>query len=225
MTIKFYTNPNSRGRMVRWMLEEVGVAYETIVLDYQQSSQSDQWGGAALERPTKVNAATEQVRFFSEINPIGKIPALEHDGHVITESGAIIAYLADVFATAGLAPVDDEKANYYRWMFFAAGPVEQAVTNHRAGFVPLPEQEFFFGHGSYERTLDQLERAVTASTFVAGDRFTAADVYVGSHIGWGLGLGTIPPRQAFLDYAGKLVERAAYKRGVAKDDVLLRKTP
>lgn len=222
MTLKFYTNPNSRGRMVRWMLEEVGVEYETIVLDYQQASQNDQWGGAALERPTDADASAEQVRFFSEINPIGKIPALEHNGRVITESGAIIAYLADAFATAGLAPTDEEKANYYRWMFFAAGPVEQAVTNHRAGFVPLPEQEFFFGHGSYERTLAQLERAVTANAFVAGDRFTAADVYVGSHIGWGLGLGTIPPRQAFLNYAAKLVEREAYKRGVAKDDVLLK---
>jgi len=224
MTIKFYTNPNSRGRMVRWMLEEVGAEYETIVLEYQQASQNDQWGGAALEKPTKTGANDEQVRFFSEINPIGKVPAIEHDGSIVTESGAIIAYLADVFAPAGLAPTAAERADYHRWMFFTAGPVEQAVTNHRAGFVPLPEQEFFFGHGSYERTLDQLERAVTAHPYIAGDRFTAADVYVGSHIGWGLGLGTIPPRAPFLNYAGNLVAREAYKRGVAKDDALLQKS-
>ena len=221
MTIKFYTNPNSRGRMVRWMLEEAGADYDTIVLDYQKSSADDQWGGAALEKPAVTDADSEQVRFFREVNPIGKIPAIEHDGQVISESGAIIAYLADVFPLAKLAPTADERAAYYRWMFFAAGPVEQAVTNKRAGFVPLPEQEFFFGHGSYERTLDQLEYAVTRHPFIAGEKFTAADVYVGSHIGWGLGLGTIPPREAFVKYAGNLVAREAYMRSVELDNALL----
>ncbi|UHS62863.1 glutathione S-transferase family protein [Agrobacterium vaccinii] len=206
--------------MVRWMLEEVGADYDTIVLDYQKASADDQWGGAALEKPTS-DDKSEQARFFGEVNPIGKIPAIEHDGRVISESGAIIAYLADIFPLANLSPGNDEKADYYRWMFFAAGPVEQAVTNKRAGFVPLPEQEFFFGHGSYERTLDQLEFAVTRHPFIAGERFTAADVYVGSHIGWGLGLGTIPPREAFVKYAGNLVSRAAYKRSVELDNALL----
>lgn len=221
MTIKFYTNPNSRGRMVRWMLEEAGAEYETIVLDYQKASADDQWGGAALEKPVVSDADSVQARFFREVNPIGKIPAIEHDGHVISESGAIIAYLAEVFPLANLAPTDKERADYHRWMFFAAGPVEQAVTNKRAGFTPLPEQEFFFGHGSYERTLAQLEYAVTRHPFIAGERFTAADVYIGSHIGWGLGLGTIPPREAFVKYAGKLVARKAYKRSVELDNALL----
>lgn len=223
MTIKFYTNPNSRGRMVRWMLEEAGADYDTIVLDYQKASVGDPWGGAALVKP-ETDESSEQARFFREVNPIGKIPAIEHDGHVISESGAIIAYLADVFPLANLAPLNQEKADYYRWMFFAAGPVEQAVTNKRAGFVPLAEQEFFFGHGSYERTLDQLEFAVTRHPFIAGERFTAADVYVGSHIGWGLGLGTIPPREAFVKYAGNLVSRDAYKRSVELDNALLQKS-
>lgn len=221
MTMKFYTNPNSRGRMVRWMLEETGAEYETVVLNYQQASAADQWGGAALEKPTMADEESEQARFFKNINPIGKIPAIEHDGQVISESGAIIAYLADVFPLAGLAPTNKERAEYYRWMFFAAGPVEQAVTNTRAGFIPLPEQEFFFGYGNYERMLDQLEYAVTANPYIAGDRFTAADVYVGSHIGWGMALGTIPPREAFQRYAGNLVGRDAYKRSVDRDNALL----
>ncbi|WP_320201972.1 glutathione S-transferase family protein [Agrobacterium sp. rho-13.3] len=221
MTMTFYTNPNSRGRMVRWMLEEVGCAYETVVLDYTPSSQTDKWGGAALARPDVANPRDERVRFFNEINPIGKVPAIEHDGRTVTETAAICAYLADVFPSAGLAPMSDQRANYYRWMFFAAGPLEQAVTNYRAGFSPAPEQEFFFGYGSYERTVDQLERAVMANPYVAGDRFTAADVYVGSHIGWGLGLRTLPPREAFLSYAGRLITRDAYKRAAAKDEELL----
>jgi glutathione S-transferase len=181
--LTFYTNPNSRGRIVRWILEEVGCAYETVILDYEASSQADLWGGAALARPETNDPSDERARFFSEINPIGKVPAITHDGRTVTESGAICAYLAEVFPEAGLGPTPEELADYYRWMFFAAGPVEQAVTNHRAGFAPAPEQQFFFGYGSYERTLDQLERAVQAHPFIAGDRFTAADIYVGSHIG------------------------------------------
>ena len=108
-------------------------------------------------------------------------------------------------------------------MFFAAGPIEQAVTNFRAGFTPAPEQEFFLGYGSYERTVDELERAIKARPYIAGDRVTAADIYVGSHVGWGLGLETLPPREAFLAYAGKLTERKGYKRAVALDQALLSK--
>ena len=219
MTLTFYTNPNSRGRIVRWMLEEVGGDYETVVLDYERSSAADRWGGAALERAGDPGDA--RARFFAEVNPIGKVPAIVHDGRVVTESGAICAYLAEAFPDAGLAPTAAERADYYRWMFFAAGPVEQAVTNHRAGFVPAPEQEFFLGYGSYERTVDQLERAVKAHPFIAGDRLTAADVYVESHVGWGLGLQTLPPRETFLAYAGRLTTREAYARAVAKDEALL----
>ncbi|MBB3393793.1 MULTISPECIES: glutathione S-transferase family protein [unclassified Rhizobium] len=221
MTLKFYTNPNSRGRIVRWMLEEVGQPYETVVIDYQKTSAFDEWGGAALERPVSSDPNDERVRFFTEVNPMGKVPAIVHDGRTVTESAAIIAYLAETFPKAGLAPTPEERADYYRWMFFAAGPIEQAVTNHRAKFVPAPEQEFFFGYGSYERTLRELERAVQAHPFIAGDRFTAADIYVGSHIGWGLGLQTLEPRQAFIDYVGKLVTRDAFKGGVTKDEALI----
>lgn len=224
MTMTFYTNPNSRGRIVRWMLEEVGCPYETVVLDYQPSSRTDKWGGAALARPEAASLGDERARFFSEINPIGKVPAIEHDGQTIAESAAICAYLAETFPAAGLAPMPGERANYYRWMFFAAGPVEQAVTNHRASFALASEQEFFFGYGSYERTVDQLEWAVRTHPFIAGDRFTAADVYVGSHIGWGLGLQTLPPSEAFLAYARQLATRDAYKRAVARDEELLAET-
>lgn len=218
MALTFYTNPNSRGRIVRWMLEEVGCDYETVVLDYERSSAADVWGGAALAR----DGDPTRGRFFTQVNPIGKVPAIEHDGRIVTESAAICAYLAETFPAAGLVPTAEERADYYRWMFFAAGPVEQAVTNFRAGFVPAVEQEFFLGYGSYERTVDQLERAVQAHPFIAGERFTAADVYVGSHIGWGLGLQTLPPRDAFLAYAGRLTTRDAYKRAVAKDEELAR---
>lgn len=219
--ITFYTNPNSRGRIVRWMLEEIGCQYDTVVLDYEKSSESDQWGGAALARPDASNVDDLRLPFFQEINPIGKVPAIVHNGQTVTESAAICVYLAETFPQANLAPLAHERAAYYRWLFFAAGPLEQAITNRRAGFAPVPEQQFFLGYGSYERTVDQLEMAVKASPYIAGERFSAADVYVGSHIGWGLALQTLPPRQAFLDYVGKLGDREAYGRAVAKDNALL----
>ena len=224
MTLTFYTNPNSRGRIVRWMLEEVGAEYGTVFLEYQKSSATDRWGGAALERPAADASDARLTQFFATVNPIGKVPVIVHNGKVISESGAICAYLAETFPGAGLAPNTEERAAYYRWMFFAAGPLEQAVTNHRAGFEPTPQQEFFMGYGSYNRTVDQLEMAVLASPFIAGDRFTAADGYIGSHIGWGLGLQTLHPRKSFLNYVGKLTSREAYQRAAEKDAEAIAKT-
>ncbi len=195
----FYTNPQSRGRIVRWMLEEVGAPYETRVLGYADTMKGDE---------------------YLAINPMGKVPAIVHGGKVVTECAAICAYLADAFPEACLAPRPDERADYYRWLFFAAGPVEQAVTNRFAKFDPSSEQERAFGYGNYERTIDVLEHAVSAYPYVTGDRFTAADVYVGSAIGWGTMFGTIPRCEAFSDYFARLSAREAYQRGWAKDDAL-----
>ncbi|MDG2534987.1 glutathione S-transferase family protein [Sphingomonas sp. HITSZ_GF] len=195
----FYTHPQSRGRIARWALEEAGAAYETQLVDYGTTMK----GGDYLS-----------------VNPMGKVPAIVHNGHVVTECAAICAYLAEAFPEAGLAPTADERADYYRWLFFAAGPVEQAVTNNHAQFVPSPEQGRMFGYGSYDATVDVLEKAVSAHPYIAGDRFTAADIYVGSAVGWGTMFGTLPKRQAFLDYFARLSSREAYQRAGAKDDAL-----
>jgi len=195
-----YTNPMSRGRIARWMLEEVGADYETVVLDY----------AAAMKAPE-----------YLAINPMGKVPAIAHKGKVITECAAICAYLADAFPAAGLAPTDAERADYYRWLFFAAGPVEQGVTNHAAGFEPPAERGRMFGYGNYDLMVDVLERAVAANPYIAGARFTAADVYLGSQIIWGTQFGTLPKRDAFMAYAERLSARDAYKQAAEKDDALI----
>ncbi|WP_109807588.1 glutathione S-transferase family protein [Sphingosinithalassobacter portus] len=197
----FYTNPMSRGRVARWMLEEVGAEYETVLLGY-----ADTMKGAE----------------YLAINPMGKVPAIAHHGKVVTECAAICAYLADVFPDAGLAPETlAERADYYRWLFFAAGPLEQAVTNNHAGFMPSAEQGRTFGYGSYEQAVDTLEKAVSAHRHIAGDRFTAADVYVGSALMWGTQFGTLPKRNVFLDYIGRLAARDAYIRANEMDDALM----
>lgn len=195
----FYTNPQSRGRIVRWMLEEAGATYRTELVDY---------------------ASTMKSEAYLAVNPMGKVPAIVHNGRVVTECAAICAYLADAFPAAGLAPTADERADYYRWLFFAAGPLEQAVTNNHAKFVPSAEQGRMFGYGNYDLAIDTIEAAIKAHPYIAGDRFTAADVYVGSAIGWGTMFGTVPKRDAFADYWGRLTGRDAYKRANALDDAL-----
>ena len=192
----FYTNPQSRGRIVRWMLEEIGAAYETEVIAY------DQLKG---ER-------------YLAVNPMGKVPAIKHRDHIITESAAICAYLADVFPEAGLSPRGDEKADYYRWLFYAAGPVEQAVTNHYAKWDPAPEQMRMFGYGSYDKVVSVLDELFSLRDHVCGDQFTAADVYVGSAIIWGTQFGTLPNRDSFTGYVDRIKAREAFQRGWAKDD-------
>ena len=195
----FYTNPQSRGRIARWMLEEVGAEYETVGLDYASAMKSDD---------------------YRRVNPMAKVPAIVHHGHVVTECAAICAYLADAFPDAGLAPAPADRADYYRWMFFAAGPLEAAATERARGIVVTPEQSRMVGYGSFDAVIDTLEQAVDAHDYIAGDRFTAADVYVGSHILWGSQFGWLPKRDAFAAYMDRLASRPAYVRGGEKDDAL-----
>ena len=196
----FYTNPMSRGRIARWMLEETGAGYETVVLDY---------------------ASTMKQEPYLSINPMGKVPAIVHRGHVVTECAAICAYLADAFPGAGLAPPTTDRADYYRWMFYAAGPVEQAVTNRSMNFAPTDQQQRMAGYGNYDLAVDTLEKAVSAHPYIAGDSFTAADVYVGSQVVWGVQFGTLPKRDAFAAYADRITAREAYKRANDIDNALM----
>jgi glutathione S-transferase len=196
----FYTNPMSRGRIVRWMLEEVGQPYETVILDY---------------------ASTLKGAEYLAINPMGKIPAIKHGDLVVTEGAAICAYLADAFPHAGLAPPTADRGDYYRWLFFGAGPVEAAVTARSLGFDPKPEQKRMAGFGSLEDTLNALETAVSGRDYLAGGKFSAADVYTGSQIGWGMQFGSIDKRPAFTAYWDRISSRPAAVRAAKIDDDLI----
>ena len=196
----FYTNPMSRGRIVRWMLEEVGVQYRTEVLEYGSTIKGSE---------------------YLAINPMGKVPALRHGDAVVTEAAAICAYLADAFPEAELAPPNDARGDYYRWLFFFAGPVESAVNNRALGLEVPADKRATIGYGSFDDVMDTLEHAVSGSQFIAGDRFTAADVYCGSHIGWGLQFKTIDARPAFTDYWSRIEDRDARRRASELDDALM----
>jgi glutathione S-transferase len=194
-----YTNPQSRGRIARWMLEEVGQPYKTEIIEY-----ASQMKGPA----------------YLAINPMGKVPALRHGDAVVTETAAICAYLADAFPQAHLAPPSGDRlrAPYYRWLFFSAGPVEAAVSNKAMGFVVPPERERMMGYGNMALALKTLEEAVSRNDYLVGNSFTAADLYVGSQIGFGMMFGMIEKRPAFEAYWQRVSSRPAYKRANELDE-------
>src|SRR5437763_3221920 len=192
----FYTNPQSRGRIVRWMLEEVGQPYETEIIAYDQMK-------------------SEQ---YLAVHPLGKVPAIKHRDHVVTECAAICAYLADVFPQAGLGPREDEKADYYRWFFYAAGPVEAAVSNQAMGWQVPAERERMFGYGNFDRAVAVIDELLSLRDYACGDRFTAADLYLGSQIMWTMRFGMLPERDSFLAYRDRLQAREAYQRAWQLDD-------
>ncbi len=192
----FYTRPLSRGRIVRWMLEEVGTAYRTELLEFD-----------ALKAPA-----------YLAINPMGKVPTIVHGDTVVTEAAAICAYLADAFPQAGLAPPSDQRGDYYRWLFFAAGPLEAATADRLLGFEVPDESQRSIGYGNLDNALDTLEYATTRNPYIAGERFSAADVYVGSQIRFGLQFGAISGRPGIESYWERIGNRDAYMRAQEIDE-------
>ena len=197
-----YTNPMSRGRIVRWMLEEVGQPYDVEMLDYATGMRSPD---------------------FLALNPMGKVPVLRHGNIVVTECAAICAYLADAFSEVGLAPPsgDPRRSAYYRWLFFAAGPVEAAVTNKALGVTVSPERKRMIGYGSMEDVVETLDGLLARQEYVTGDRFSAADLYLGSQIGWGMMFGTLEKRPSFERYWARIGSRPAAVRARELDDAPL----
>ncbi len=196
----FYTNPHSRSQIVRWALEEVGEPYEIKTLHY----------GEEMKDPE-----------YLKINPMGKVPTLVHNEKVITEAAAICLYLASVFPDKDLMPEDPrEKADFFRWLFFAATPLEMAITFKNLNIDVPQEKERMVGFGTYDRTVSVLAESLQQKPFVSGDHFSIADVYVGSQVGWGLEFGTLPKKQEFINYWDRLKDRPALIKAKQKDEQL-----
>ncbi|MBO0749592.1 MAG: glutathione S-transferase family protein [Porphyrobacter sp.] len=198
----FFYNPMSRAQIARWALHEVGADYEPVLV---------MWDA----KPAALLAA----------NPMGKIPTIIHHhgghDHVVSEGAAVCHYLAATHPQAGLLPGEHELADYFRWLFFAAGPLEQAVTNNAYGWLPDERQQMSVGFGSYERTVDALDGWFAGHEFVCGERFTMADVYVGSAVDWGLAFKTVPERPSLTAYAERVRARDAYRQAKAIDTKLI----
>ena len=197
----FFFNPMSRAQIARWALHEVGADYEPVFVAWDDKPQA-----------------------LLAVNPMGKLPTIIHHtpggDQVVSEAAAVCHYLAETGAS-DLLPRPAEKAPYFRWLFFAAGPLEAAATSNAFGWAPAPEQEMTAGFGSYERTVDALDAWLSEHEYVCGPRFTMADVYVGSQVDWGLQFGTLPERGSFKDYAAAVRAREAYAAAKAIDMKLI----
>jgi glutathione S-transferase len=197
-SITFYHNPMSRGRMIHWMLEEVGAPFQVKLLDFEAKDQ---------KQPS-----------YLAINPMGKIPAITHKGNVVTECGAIISYLADAFPEKGLSPRFDDpaRAPYFRWMFFAAGCMEPAILDrmlNRANDKPG-----YIGYGTFDDTMSTVENELKQKPYLLGDRFSAVDLYVAAQLGWGMMTKAIEPRPVFSAYLGRTQDRPAAKKAAMQDN-------
>ena len=199
--LTLYTHPMSRGRTVRWMREECGARYDTVVLDY----------GTSMKAPE-----------YLAINPMGKVPALKHGDTVITEQAAICMYLADLVPEKKLAPPvgSPARGSYYRWISFMA-PLEQLMVSKASG-AALPDARMA-GFGTEKDLLDTLEAALKDREYLAGDTFTAADLLVAAYVGWYLQFKLLEPRPAFVAFAARHQQRPAALRAYAIDDALLAK--
>ncbi|WP_367065313.1 glutathione S-transferase family protein [Oryzisolibacter sp. LB2S] len=197
-TLTFYTHPISRGRVTRWMLEETGLPYEEVIMDY---------------------GTTMKGAEYLAINPMGKVPALRHAGVVITEGAAICTHLADLVPHKALLPPPGTapRGLCYRWLFFAAGPLESFLTARKYGALAPSSQA---GYGNEADLMRTLEQAVAGRAHLAGDGFTVADLYMASVLGYYMHFGMLERKAVFEDYALPHLQRPAALRANARDDAL-----
>ncbi|MGE4458165.1 MAG: glutathione S-transferase family protein [Stenotrophomonas sp.] len=198
-TLTFYTHPFSRGRIARWMLEEAGLPYEEVILDY----------GTTMKAPA-----------YLAINPMGKVPALRHDDTVVTENAAICLHLADLVPEKALLPPPGTAARgaCYRWVLFAAGPLESFITARRHGAL-APAREA--GYGNEADLMRTVEGALAGRRYLVGDRFSVADLYMAALLGYYMRIGELESRPVFEAYAGAHLQRPAAQRANARDDALV----
>lgn len=198
MALTLYHIVPSRSSIVRWMLEEIGEPYDLHVLDMAKGENRSPG--------------------YLAVNPMGKVPALVHDGVVITEVSAICCYLADAFPQAGLAaPIGDKRRGpYLKWLFFGPSCVEPAMMDRafkRAEEAPRAA----LGYGDFDTVMDVLAAAVKTGPYLLGEQFTAADVVIGSNLRWGMMFGLIPQQPEFLAYVERLNARPALQRATGLD--------
>jgi glutathione S-transferase len=200
-SLTLYHAAPSRSSVVRWMLEELGQPYDLHLLDLTKGEQ--------------------KVPDFLAVNPMGKVPALKHGDAVITEAAAICAYLADEFPEAGLSvPIGDPRRGaYLKWLFFGPSCIEPAITDHAFPRKEEPRRGML-GYGDFDTVMDVVAKAVEPGPYLMGEQFTAADVIVGSQLRWGMMFNLIPKRPEFVAYVGRLEQRPALQRAVAKDQEL-----
>ncbi|WP_130804102.1 glutathione S-transferase family protein [Acinetobacter ihumii] len=196
MSLKLYTNKESRGIVVEWLFQELNIDYERIEVAYYTEMKAPE---------------------FLHLNPFGKVPVLVDEKTVIYELGAICTYLADKYAEKGLAPSinDPKRGLYYRWLFMMAGPWEAACVDKNLGLKVADEQKMFVGYGSYDDAYTALIQGLSeAEPYLCGGQFTAADICVGAMLLWQDKMGEIQPHPILERYLNTLRQRESLKLGM-----------
>jgi glutathione S-transferase len=196
--LTLYHAAPSRSSIVLWMLEELGEPYEIKLI--------------------KLSAGDNMKPDYLAVNPMGKVPALNHRGTIITEVAAICTYLADAFPEKRLnIPVGTPRRGVYlKWLFFGPGCMEPAVIDRAA---PRKEEarRGMLGYGDFDITMNVVAKAVEKGPWLMGEQFTAADVVIGSQIRWGMMFKMLPERKEFADYSARIAARPAAQRAEIKD--------
>ena len=193
--LKLYHSPQTRSSRMVWLLEEIGAPYEIEYLDIRAE------GGVPES--------------YRAIHPLKKVPALQHDGEIVTESAAICLYLSDAFPAAGLGPLAGEagRGPYLSWLAYYAGVVEPALMVKAVGatgFSPLSA-----AWGDPDLMIKRLEDTLAVGPYVLGERFTTVDVLIGSTFQWAGRL--LPKTEPVESYKVRLMSRPAFLRALEKD--------
>lgn len=199
--ITFYTNPYSRGKNVRWMLEECEAEYEVVPIQFGEEMKSEK---------------------YLSVNPMGKSPALEVDGKIITETAAILTFLADMYPEKKLIPAVDsiERGEFYRWMFFAVH-AEYAFMDK---WFDVPSNELrrkAIGYGDFDTTIKTLTDFLKGKKYAIGNSFTVLDLYLSGLLAWGMFRAEVLPKEGVLaDYMKQHITREAFIKSQGLDKEL-----
>jgi glutathione S-transferase len=204
MMLTFYHAPWSRSSNVLWLMEELGVEYQLEHVDIRQQ------GGVPES--------------YRKIQPNKKVPAIEHDGVVITERAAITTYLCDAFPQAGLAPRigDKDRGPYLSWLVYADAVFDPAVAAHAQKWE---YKGISFSFGTYDDMVANIERRLSESPYIAGDRFTGADVQMAGNIAYVMQQKWLPEKDVFKDYLARTTTRPAAIRADERDKALAMTVP
>ena len=203
--VTFFHAPNSRSATTRALFEELGVPFDMVSLDLKRSEQRS---------PE-----------YLAINPMGKVPAIRHEGALITEQPAIMLYLADLYPEKHLAPTIDDplRGPYLRWMVFYGSCCEPAMMDRAFDRAPAPQMQC--GYGDYDSVMhviaEQLQHAQqNQGPWLLGERFTAADVLWGCALNFGMMFKLVPDWPVFRDYVERVQARPAIRRARELDEAL-----
>lgn len=198
--VTLFHAPNSRSVGALTLMEELDVPYDLHVLDLKKNQQRE---------PE-----------YLAVNPMGKVPAVLHNGALVTEQPAVYLYLADLYPEANLAPRigDALRGPYLRWMVFYGSSFEPALIDRSMKREPAPPSTS--PYGDFDTMLNTLTDQLSKGAYILGDSFTAADVLWGVALAWVTKFGLVEASPVIQRYIDRTNRRPAFVRAREKDEAI-----